>query len=303
MTDEAPPTPGIRLWLDDTRPAPPDWTWVKSATEAVLLLRTGTVAEVSLDHDLGDDPAVGDGYVVASWIEEQAHSGRLKSLRWAVHSANPVGAARMRAALRAADRAWEAQADLCDPSQEGALDPADVESRVERLYADLEGDAMIFAGATQGPWRVWDGPEFFGGGKDLCIGAWDGKWLANMDHREVISREERFAHAEEHPACDPGKDGKGRPGSCPICSFSHVISDEQAANARFITEARSRWPLRVDQLRVTLDRLRRIGILARDAAWSLRSMPRDAGVERAQNALDTIQSELQHYLPMAKEYQ
>lgn len=36
--------------------------------------------------------------------------------------------------------------------------------------------------ATKGPWKQWRGPQYVGGGEDICIGAGD-TWLANMDHR------------------------------------------------------------------------------------------------------------------------
>jgi hypothetical protein len=44
----------MRVWLDDRRP-PPDgeWAWVKTPEEAIELLATGEVSEISLDHDLG----------------------------------------------------------------------------------------------------------------------------------------------------------------------------------------------------------------------------------------------------------
>ncbi|MDE1348062.1 cyclic-phosphate processing receiver domain-containing protein [Vibrio aestuarianus] len=37
--------------------------------EAIALLKQGTVTEISLDHDLGDDEH-GTGYDVVLWIEE-----------------------------------------------------------------------------------------------------------------------------------------------------------------------------------------------------------------------------------------
>jgi hypothetical protein len=98
----------VRLWLDDIRPAPPGWVHARTATEAIAVLRAGSVVEVSLDHDLGDDPAAGDGYAVASWIEEMAAQGSLAPILHAVHSSNPAGRARMEAALRSADRFWAA---------------------------------------------------------------------------------------------------------------------------------------------------------------------------------------------------
>lgn len=106
----------LRLWLDDLRPPPgPDWTWVTSAWDAIDALRRGRVAEVSLDHDLGP-PDAGTGYDVAVWIEAEAHHGRLVRLRWALHSANPIGRERMQRALERAERAWSSRrGDAADP--------------------------------------------------------------------------------------------------------------------------------------------------------------------------------------------
>lgn len=46
----------MRLWLDDIRPAPKGWVWVKDARHFMsdLLLMFEDITEVSLDHDLGD---------------------------------------------------------------------------------------------------------------------------------------------------------------------------------------------------------------------------------------------------------
>lgn len=49
------------LWLDDERQPPTFsdceiyWTWVKSADEAIEVLKSGTVEFASLDHDLADE--------------------------------------------------------------------------------------------------------------------------------------------------------------------------------------------------------------------------------------------------------
>lgn len=111
----------MKLWLDDVRPAPPGWTWAKSAVRAIALLETGTVTEVSLDHDLGQDgmtqtrdglmvPAsvqpAGCGYDVACWIEAAACDGGLSRIEARCHSANPVGRKRIEAALTSARRYW-----------------------------------------------------------------------------------------------------------------------------------------------------------------------------------------------------
>lgn len=102
----------LRLWLDDVRPVPEGWVWARTAWDAIDVLRAGGVVEVSLDHDLGP-PEAGSGYDVAKWIEAEAYHGRLARLRWAVHSANPIGRERMAKALEKADTCWDL-AELAD---------------------------------------------------------------------------------------------------------------------------------------------------------------------------------------------
>lgn len=96
----------MKIWLDDERPMPPGFdVHVKTAQEAIHLLSQGKVTAISLDHDLGP-PDAGNGAQVAMWIEEKAFHNELKPLKWAVHSANPVGRTNMIAALQNADRFW-----------------------------------------------------------------------------------------------------------------------------------------------------------------------------------------------------
>lgn len=101
----------MKVWLDDqwdTHPErkPPDgWTPAKTAQEAIKLLKTGTVEMISLDHDLGPETA-GNGYQVAMWIEEAAHSGKIPALTWYIHTKNNVGRLNMRRALENADIYW-----------------------------------------------------------------------------------------------------------------------------------------------------------------------------------------------------
>lgn len=91
----------IKLWLDDIRPAPDGWVWAKTAIAAINILQTGEVTEISLDHDLGEN--VDSGYDVACWIEKNVFSGNVQCPKWHVHSANPVGAARITMAMRSAE--------------------------------------------------------------------------------------------------------------------------------------------------------------------------------------------------------
>lgn len=85
----------VRVYLDDERSAPAGWLRVRWPDEAIRLLEASVVAELSLDHDLGDD-ARGTGYDVVQWIERAvAERGFVPPERITVHSANPAARIRM----------------------------------------------------------------------------------------------------------------------------------------------------------------------------------------------------------------
>lgn len=114
----------VNLWLDDIRD-PNDYgaigfVWVKTVDEAKALLSQGLVKRASLDHDLGacatcmdgrdaedwliahnymampNCEHVGTGYDLCLWMAETGHWPAVPPN---VHSANPVGAARMRGVI------------------------------------------------------------------------------------------------------------------------------------------------------------------------------------------------------------
>jgi hypothetical protein len=60
----------MKLWLDDIRPAPVGWTWVKTADEAREKLQTQIVTHASLDHDLGACETCMGGRTAEQWLEE-----------------------------------------------------------------------------------------------------------------------------------------------------------------------------------------------------------------------------------------
>ena len=93
----------MKVYLDDERPAPPGWRQVRWPKEAIELLKTGQVEELSLDHDLGNDDR-GTGYDVVTWIEEAVATAGFRAPRMKVHSANPSARAKMEAGLRAIER-------------------------------------------------------------------------------------------------------------------------------------------------------------------------------------------------------
>ena len=75
------------VFLDDERSPPEGWVLVRWPEEAIALLKTGDVAEISLDHDLGDDER-DTGYDVILWIEEAVITKGFRPPIIRVHSAN-----------------------------------------------------------------------------------------------------------------------------------------------------------------------------------------------------------------------
>ncbi|BBQ00978.1 hypothetical protein BSFA1_61060 (plasmid) [Burkholderia sp. SFA1] len=92
----------MKVYLDDLREAPPGWTRAYWPADAIALLETGEVSDLSLDHDLGDD-ARGTGYDVILWIEEAVALRGFTPPRMVVHSANPAAAERMNAGIAAVE--------------------------------------------------------------------------------------------------------------------------------------------------------------------------------------------------------
>jgi hypothetical protein len=106
----------VKLWLDDIRPAPAGWRWVKTVEEAQAFLVRGNVTHASLDHDLGACAECMHGRTPEQWLEEHKfeqmpncdHFGTGYTLVcwmekndiWpsemcVVHSRNPAGRLRM----------------------------------------------------------------------------------------------------------------------------------------------------------------------------------------------------------------
>ena len=98
----------MRVWLDDTRDAPPGWVRAFTPEEVIGLLRLGAATEVSLDHDLGLEHGESErtGYTVLLWLEMEVGTGRwtrpLPDI--SVHSGNPVGRDRMMRVIRTIHR-------------------------------------------------------------------------------------------------------------------------------------------------------------------------------------------------------
>lgn len=98
----------MRLWVDDIRnPGREDWHWAKTITEAIRILSSQSVSDVSLDHDICHTLREREGIIqpfvcpetyesVARFIA--ARPGNIKRVH--VHTSNPAGADRMASIIR-----------------------------------------------------------------------------------------------------------------------------------------------------------------------------------------------------------
>lgn len=107
----------MKLWIDDLRPAPEGYVWVKTVNEAINFILSfeeyedgsldeldfywlddydGPLELIDIDHDAGDYAYDGGDYIkLLDWLEE---TGRNYPIR--IHSMNAVGVANMRAIIQ-----------------------------------------------------------------------------------------------------------------------------------------------------------------------------------------------------------
>lgn len=86
----------MKVFLDDERQPPAGWSLVRTAGDAISMLKSGIVEWLSLDHDLGTTET---GYDVLLWLEQAvAEDPDFPLPGIIIHSANPVGRSRMEAA-------------------------------------------------------------------------------------------------------------------------------------------------------------------------------------------------------------
>lgn len=99
----------MKLWIDDVRPAPQSYRWVKSVNEAVTTLldyytiynasggkQYYKIEVIDLDHDAGDCFKEGGDFInLLKWFEEmQRYAPYVPAFH--IHSMNPVGVENMR---------------------------------------------------------------------------------------------------------------------------------------------------------------------------------------------------------------
>lgn len=104
----------MKIWIDDLRPAPVGYVWLKSVNEAKKFLLDVEnaldeydvppahlfIQVIDMDHDAGEFAKDGGDYIkLLDWMEKENMGG------WPIHihSMNPVGVQNMRAIIRRND--------------------------------------------------------------------------------------------------------------------------------------------------------------------------------------------------------
>lgn len=98
----------MKLWIDDVRPAPEGYIWIRSVNEAkwkiesaeaiceVFPMDTPAIELIDIDHDAGSFACFGGDYIkLLDWLEETGSNYPIR-----IHSMNPVGRENMRAIIQ-----------------------------------------------------------------------------------------------------------------------------------------------------------------------------------------------------------
>lgn len=96
---------GIRLYVDDIRPTPDGWERARTVTEAIRILDTIEVDELSLDHDIQCQGDPRNGLVVSAHTSPETYEPIARFVAMmpedrrpsyvVMHTANPGAAERM----------------------------------------------------------------------------------------------------------------------------------------------------------------------------------------------------------------
>ncbi len=102
----------MKLWIDDIRPAPEGYIWVKSVHEAKIHIMQhlapnkviSGIEEINLDHDAGEYAYLEGDYIeLLKWLEEKEYGGagwNPYKIYFHIHSQNPVGIQNMRVIIK-----------------------------------------------------------------------------------------------------------------------------------------------------------------------------------------------------------
>ena len=98
----------MKLWIDDLRPAPTGYVWVKTVNDAKWQIKSAEdvykifpcdeppIELIDIDHDAGDFARYGGDYIkLLDWFEETNRNYPIR-----IHSMNPVGRENMLRIIR-----------------------------------------------------------------------------------------------------------------------------------------------------------------------------------------------------------
>lgn len=91
----------IKIWVDDVRPQPEDYSRVLSTNDCISLIKFlrsqgAEIALLDLDHDAGDFAYDGGDYIhILDWLEAEGINIPIR-----IYSMNPVGCQNMRAIIQ-----------------------------------------------------------------------------------------------------------------------------------------------------------------------------------------------------------
>ena len=112
----------MKIWVDDIRPGPEGYIWLKSANETLrfIMAHSSEIELIDLDHDAGDFAKDGGDYIrILEELERKSNiityvNGvpmhnywhlRCQAIKFKFHSANPVGVENMRRIIKR--NGWE----------------------------------------------------------------------------------------------------------------------------------------------------------------------------------------------------
>jgi hypothetical protein len=87
----------MKLYVDDVRPIPDGWTGARTVEEAVRILESDSVEELSLDYMIGDSPE-NNFSPVARFVVTLPPEKRPRLVR--LHTSSPSGARVLESILR-----------------------------------------------------------------------------------------------------------------------------------------------------------------------------------------------------------
>ena len=102
----------VKIWVDDIRPAPKGYLWIKSVDDFIdYIVEHGLqdIAVFDFDHDAGDYAKFGGDYIKC--LDYLEYVGA-RDINIRIHSANPVGAAKMRQIVN--KNGWNETFDIVD---------------------------------------------------------------------------------------------------------------------------------------------------------------------------------------------